>query len=178
MIGTIQSGQEDILWRVPSYLGTHTESGDLSEVSEEVLKARWYKNNPRAAASVDTLASFLSYGRIASQLDQLMSATEEDEFGKVRPSTVATAGAKSLLFHLAERQKIIEPEDVSTDRDGGLRISWRKGARFLELILPYETDLQPYIYFSEKADFGVHHDIKTDQLRGWMSWVEGLSRPE
>jgi hypothetical protein len=187
------------LWDVPSYasLEQRTMGVDLERVivsirnafrkisseagvqlGEESFRTFGHIREAGVQPDEEDLDSFRTFGYISRQIEQLLAEPEEDEFGKVRPTSSAASQAKSSLFQIAEGRVLPEPEDISTDRDGAIRISWRKDGRFLELVFPYETDVRPYLYHSEGAMFGIDEDLSARRLPGWMRWIEGGARPE
>jgi hypothetical protein len=190
------------LWDIPSYASVEvpTIGVDLERViasirnavrkissearvrpgEEDFLRALGYTREAGIQPDEDDegLDSYKTFGYISRQIEQLLEEPVEDEFGKVRPTPSAASWAKSSLFQVAEGRVLPEPEDVSTDRDGAIRISWRKDDRFLELVFPYETDVRPYLYHSEGAMFDIDEDLSARHLRGWVRWIEGGARPK
>jgi len=179
-----QEQAQKALWSIPSYVGSAlqeesrelTTGPDLGKIVESIRRA---KTSTEGANHADEdLESFKTYGYITRRFEDLLAEPEEDEFGKVRPATAAVAEAKRRMFQIAEGKVLPKPEDISTDRDGGIRVSWRNDGRFLEFVFPYETDLRPYIYYSEGPLFEISEDLTTSQLRRWVRWVEGDPRPK
>jgi hypothetical protein len=167
------------LWGIPGYLDNEVGAADslLKKIMVSVRKAKPEQPSMEAGRS-EGLDAFRVYGSIGRQLDQLLKEQESDEFGRIRPAIAAVAYAKDRLFKMAQGLVLPDPEDVSTDRDGALRISWRGDARFLELIFPYETDIRPYVYYSQGALFEISEDMSDRKLLGWAAWIAGGGRPE
>lgn len=188
MTETEEFRERDIeaLYGIPSYVGLAEDGGneliigtDLGKVIESIRKAVKQKTSRRAGGQWEEgLESFRVYGSIQRQLEDLLSAPEIDDFGKVRPAESAVRLAKNRLFKMAEGRILPIPEDISTDSEGAIRISWRNGGRFLELVFPYETNLRPFIYYSEQTLFDISEDMSDRKLCGWAAWVEGGPRPE
>jgi len=189
MMGTQQQREpaHAALWAIPTYVGwaLPQESGqlttgaDLGKVIDSILKAWRDKTRKADGGEAETAPEcFRTCSDVIRSFEDLLAEPEEDEFGKVRPAGSAVVDAKGRLTQIAQGGVLPKPEDVGTDRDGGLRISWRNRNRFLELVFPYETDVRPYLYYSEGPVFDVSEDLADSRLRGWMRWVEGGTRPQ
>jgi len=171
---------------IPAYVGSAiqqedselTTGVDLGKVIASVERFWKEKSEEVGGQADEDFESFRTCGHIGRQLEQLLTEPEEDEFGMIRPTGSAVTQAKDRIFRIAEGRLLPVPEDVGTDREGAIRISWRNRGRFLELVFPYETDLRPYIYYSEGPLFDISEDLAVHQLCGWMRWIEGAARPE
>lgn len=189
MMGTQQQRElaHAALWRIPTYVASPvqqkltelTTGADLGEIIGSILTALQGKPCQEARGQAEAgLESFKVYGYICRQLEDLLAEPENDEFGMVRPAACAVVEAKRKLFQVAKGKVLPKPEDISTDRDGGLRISWRNDGRFLELVFPHETDVRPYLYYSEGPLFDISEDLTDSQLHRWVRWVDGDTRPK
>jgi hypothetical protein len=158
--------------RLPPYLGVKddrslTTGPDSKFIAQMILNVR----NPQGLPKFD-FAPIVKYGEIERQLDGLLRAEEHDDFGLVRPSLSAVHRVLRLLLRIAASGYVIQsPEDVGTDHDGNVRISWRVGRRFLELVAPFADEENPYIYHSEDSSFNVE-PANTELLRNWLTWAQ------
>jgi hypothetical protein len=106
---------------------------------------------------------------------ELVSLPEADDFGRLRPSVQATQTARKILVRMLQSGTTVPmPEEVATDRDGDLRITWENGGRSLELVCPYEGDRRPYIYYSDDRDHEIAYDMAAYRVGRLLSWLLGL----
>jgi len=156
--------------QLPAYLGMKddrslTTGPDSKFIAQQIFSLR----QGEMPFSFEPLTQ---YSEIERKLESLLSAPENDDFGPVRPSLTAVQTARELLLDIAARGYAIRsPEDVDTDHDGQIRIGWRTGTRFLELVVPYEPTENPYIYHSEDVAFNIEPVDSSEALKNWLNWV-------
>ena len=105
------------------------------------------------------------------KVNELCFKAERDEFGPLRPSLHAASHCNKLLLLLDLEGHYVAPADVSSDRDGGIRITWSCSTRETELVCPSDEDERPYIYFSDSVQFGADEDITIEGLIRWITWA-------
>jgi hypothetical protein len=115
---------------------------------------------------------FAQYRDIERKLEGLLRTDESDDFGPLRPSRPAFEATRQLLLDLAVGGFVIPtPEDVDTDHDGQIRIAWRTGGRFLELVAPYESEASRYVYHSDDTTFNIEPVGSSEVLKNWLNWM-------
>jgi hypothetical protein len=119
-----------------------------------------------------TSQALASFSAIDIELRRLLSAPPADDFGPVRPTSASVTCAKATLFPLVQRGfGFPEAVDVGTDHDGGLRLVWENGPRFLELVVPRENHAAPYLYYSEDQQYNLQRDLAFGALRDRFNWL-------
>jgi hypothetical protein len=172
MSATLLEPEYDIR-EMPAYLGVKADGSlttgpDSKFIAQQIFSLRSQDPGER----VTGFESLERYGEIERRLRELMKAPETDDFGPVRPWQRAFEALRSILFKIAIAGTIIPlPEDVDTDHDGHIRISWRAEERFLELVAPYELSEEPYIYHSQGATYAIDSQVSPDTLKSWLIWV-------
>src|SRR5208283_4729737 len=129
-------------------------------------------------ADVSTIShpSSFGYSETLRQLHSLASTPEQDDLGRIRPSETAIAFASSVAFKmLASSTGLEPPADVSTDRDGDVRVVWETGGRTLELVCPYEPSHRAYIYYSDGTQYAVAYDLSVDRIGRLLRWLAGAA---
>lgn len=126
----------------------------------------------RVKRDENLIASAVDLADLFSKINQLAFAPDEDLYGLVRPSQHAFKWCFSLLAGVVQRTGTIHtPSDVSADRNADIRISWRVGARFAELVCPSDEIEDPYIYHSSEKEFDVAEKVTAEQLSHWIRWA-------
>lgn len=169
MSSTAVRKQYDIA-KMPPYFGIRENGtlavGPASRIIESKMIAYRCHKKPEGVIGMTR------YGQIEGKLRSLLKAPEFDDFGPVRPSVYAFALSRKLLFGLAVVGDLIPvPEDMSTDHDGFLRISWRNADKFLELVIPRDGTERPYLYRSNGPEYGIDPDASSDALKERLHWL-------
>jgi hypothetical protein len=121
----------------------------------------------------ETSEALASFSRLKSALEQLLDLPESDEFGPSRPTLPSTEVAERTLFQLVQGGfSFPEAVDVGTDHDGGLRIVWENGPRFLELVVPHERDAAAYFYYSSGDQYNLQRNLGLDAVRHRFNWLD------
>jgi hypothetical protein len=116
--------------------------------------------------------SYASYRDIQDKLEVLLAEPDSDEFGPLRPSRGAVDFILQRVFELAKGFVVPSPDDVDSDHDGNIRISWRKDGRFLEVVTPYEPGEPSFVYYSEAEIYGLSPKVDVASLRNFLRWLE------
>jgi hypothetical protein len=157
--------------QLPAYLGMKddcylTAGPDGKFIAQQILSFR------QRGQPVFSLEPLTQYSDLERKLVSMLNAAENDDFGPVRPSLTAVQGVRELLLEIAASGYVVpSPEDVDTDHDGQIRIAWRKGGRFLELVAPYEPSESRYIYHSEDSTFNIEPIDSSEVLKNWLNWM-------
>jgi hypothetical protein len=153
-----------------AYVGETTSGqGDIGSQIAFLTKKAFCE---RSGLAGESSASWFS--RLRSDIDQLLRAPQEDEFGLVRPSQSAVSEVTKILFPLAQGGvEIPAAADVGTDHDGDIRIVWENGPRFLELVVPYDNAAAGYFYHSEGDHYDLQRDFSLRAVRSRFAWLEG-----
>jgi hypothetical protein len=77
-----------------------------------------------------------------------------------------TWGARSLLG-----ARGWTTPDVDTDTDGGVRLTWNRGEREVVAVLPKNSDLQRYLFYSDRDGRGAITNFETGSLADRLNWV-------
>ncbi|HEY3836896.1 MAG TPA: hypothetical protein VGL72_10010 [Bryobacteraceae bacterium] len=108
----------------------------------------------------ETSAALASFTGLEREIRQLLDLEEDDEFGPVRPTADSVEVARKTLFQLAQAGIEIPPvRDAGTDHDGGLRLAWERGPKFLELVVPRSEPAGAYFYYSEGEHYSLERDL-------------------
>jgi hypothetical protein len=131
-----------------------------------------YPTKANVILAPETSESLERFSRLTDALWHLLKSPESDEFGPIRPTSESVELAINALFPLVQhRFKLPEAVDVGTDHDGGLRIVWENGPRFLELIVPYEHDAAAYFYYSNGDQYDLQRDLTVFALQARFNWL-------
>ena len=178
-------GRSQMLATLPSYLGIRATTdevigvgGDSLGVIDALLQIIGYDRalSSGILSTADPQKGWpsLSYSRVLQQVKALCAAPEEDELGRIRPSDTAVQAARDVAFRMLRLPSgLPEPIDVSTDRDGAIRILWENGTRSLELICPFEPGQKPYLYYSENGQYSIEYDLSDYRLVRLLAWLAG-----
>jgi hypothetical protein len=164
--------------RLPAYLGMKddrclTTGPDSKFIAQQIFNLKGDRAaGLRQSETVFSFEPLAQYSEIERKLDVLLRSAENDDFGPVRPSLSAVQAVRHLLLDIAASGYVIPtPEDVDTDHDGQIRIAWRAGERFLELVTPFEPRDDRYIYHSENATFNIEPVGSSEALKNWLNWM-------
>jgi hypothetical protein len=127
-----------------------------------------------ADVSVSSRFASFGYSETLRQISRLGKTREADEFGRVRPSERAIVVASEVAFRMLRSAAGMQPpSDVSTDRDGDIRVVWESGDRTLELVCPYEPSQRPYIFYSDSNEYAIAYDLSVYRLGRLLAWLNG-----
>src|SRR5579864_6589546 len=170
MIVVEDAGSQKVLTSLPAYFGTKAAGDEIVGAGQDSLfiidqsvELFPYEQavNSESVSTTEPLRrqEWLAYGEIQRQLDPLRNMPEEDELGRIRPSDAAVSTAREITLRMLKSAVALPvPGDVSTDRDGGVRILWENVDRVLELICPFEQSQRPYMYYSDGHDYAIAYD--------------------
>jgi len=118
--------------------------------------------------------SSIPYSDLKWQLAALRNAPEDDDLGRIRPSDAAIEAASDVAFRMMKSAAgMPSPVEVSTDRDGAVRVLWENDNRALELVCPFEPGQRPYLYYSEGDRYSIAYDLSADRLGYLVAWMAG-----
>lgn len=177
---------------VPSYvainavgcvLGVGNDSGSFVDKSNlirsyrEALRSGSMSQSSGQASEPAMRARLAAYSEIMRELESLRSIPESDDLGRIRPSEHAIGAASKLAFRMAgSSAEMPLPEDISTDRDGAVRVLWEYDDRTLELVCPFEASERAYIYYSDANQYRIAYDLSSPQrLARLLCWLKATS---
>jgi len=132
---------------------------------------------PKTLTNLSRMESF-GYSETLRQVHDLSNLPESDAFGRLRPSPDAIQAAGKILVRMLQSGfDVPSPEEVSTDRDGDLRVAWEREGRSLELVCPFEGDRRPYIFYADDLDHDIAYDMGPYRLGRLLAWLAGLGGP-
>lgn len=169
------------LRELPSYEGTSPKGEPLGGPLTQLILRRLLiimsedRSLSHDIASKELQKALDSYSRLERQLRVLEQRPEYDELGRVRPSDQALSATRSLLVTVASAgRQIPDYDDIDTDNDGAIRISWRNRGRFLELIVPFDRYDQPYLYWSEGAEYELAAQPDARIIEARFTWLAAI----
>jgi hypothetical protein len=109
-----------------------------------------------------------------NRLVALLDADETDEYGILQPTQSAFRRAMQLVIEaydiLGDR---FTKASVSTDEEGGIRVTWSKAEADGEvrLVCPAQMEQAAYIYHELGADYAVEREVTGAVLVQWLEWL-------
>jgi hypothetical protein len=67
---------------------------------------------------------------------------------------------------------------ITTDGSGGLRLSWRRGARELRAVLLADTQQERYLYWQDGSEYGAIPNFGSATLFTRLRWLNGRNITE
>lgn len=124
---------------------------------------------PLASAKIRYLSA------IFTQLQELLSAPETDEYGALRADRIACANACELLTDAAiisavSYKRIIPNGCASTDAEGGVRIEWVRSLSGVRLVVPAKLKSKAYIYH----EIGDSYDTELATPEALARWLREI----
>lgn len=107
-------------------------------------------------------------------LIELLQEEEEDEYGVLKPTPYAFDKAWNLIVAASQFMgSSFKRASVSTDAEGGIRLTWAKQQPEAEvrLICPSVPDKQLYLYHEKDSHYGVVKDMSGFTLASWLQWL-------
>jgi hypothetical protein len=112
--------------------------------------------------------------RLLAKLVELSYGDENDDFGRLKPTTYALFTTTLLLMRVARglpRGVAFPHGALSTDSVGGVRIEWRNGGRNVRLVVASNPSNPHYIYYEEGEQFDVITPVSITHLRERIKWL-------
>jgi hypothetical protein len=109
-----------------------------------------------------------------NRLVALLEADETDEYGVLQPTQSAFRRTMQLVIeaydNLGDR---FQKASVSTDEEGGIRVTWSKVEADCEvrLVCPAQVEQAVYIYHELGADYAVEREVTGTVLVQWLEWL-------
>ena len=103
-----------------------------------------------------------------------MQEEDEDEYGILKPTIYAFDKAWNLVLAASQLMKnSFKRASISTDSEGGIRLTWTKQQPEAEvrLICPKEPNKQIYLYHEKDSQYGVVKDVSGFTLASWLQWL-------
>ncbi len=114
---------------------------------------------------------------IAVTLNRLVALLEEeerDEYGRLQPTQSAFKRTMQLVVEAYDAIGDRFPKaTVSTDEQGGIRVTWSKLDADCEvrLVCPAQAVEGTYIYHELGSEYAVVHDLTGSTLAQWLDWL-------
>jgi hypothetical protein len=151
----------------PLHLGPVYAAKEQSAFWCTIFEPSWSEDEFDAASI--TTASELA--EVLEEINALAFQEESDEFGLLRPSYHAlTTCIKTMLAFVRDGEPL-RPSDISTDRNGDIRIAWTAENREAEVVFPSNAQEAPYIYYSSPSSYGTVADISPQTISKWVRWA-------
>ena len=144
------------------------------ETKQQAVIRRCKAGEMTLSGGAQALGISLAAMQILWELELLRKAPEEDDFGRIRPSEAAIEAASEAVRKMSKTPGgLPSPADVSTDRDGAIRILWENEDRALELVCPFDSSQRPYFYYAEGREYTLAHDLSVYRLGRLLAWLAG-----
>ncbi|MEH1979307.1 MAG: hypothetical protein V7L27_08575 [Nostoc sp.] len=108
------------------------------------------------------------------RLVALLEEDETDEYGILQPSQSAFKLAMRLVVDAYDTMGDRFPKaSVSTDEQGGIRLTWSKQPPECEvrLVCPASAEQQAYLYHELGDNYAVERDVTASILVQWLEWL-------
>lgn len=152
------------------------------------LQPREYKENTsviqeiQIKAAVGTVPKTNSLDNLrlsAVQITQdrlvaLLQEEDEDEYGILKPTPYAFDKAWNLVLAASRLMgNSFNSASVSTDDEGGIRLTWTRleSEAEVRLICPSQFNKQTYLYYEKGKEYGVVNDVSALNLASWLQWM-------
>jgi hypothetical protein len=119
----------------------------------------------------ETVSTAPQLASVLAEINDLAFQAVGDDFGLLRPSFRALTACMKAILDLARDGELIRPSDISTDRNGDIRISWAADDRETELVFPSDDQHEPYIYYSSASSFGTEKEINPPSISKRVYWA-------
>ena len=114
---------------------------------------------------------------VLARLRALLRQEDSDEFGVLKPTDHAFDLATRLVQEASALGTTVPKGSVSTDSQGGVRITWFRGDREVELVCPASPDSSPYIYHEAGSEYDLDEGVSGRALARRLSWLATTPQP-
>ena len=98
-----------------------------------------------------------------NRLGELLLEPVEDAYGRLRPTHNALSTARDLIGQTEAAYGILPVGSVSTDSEGGIRITWLGAREQVQVICPADST-EAHLYFEHGDDYGMEHKVSSATL--------------
>lgn len=134
----------------------------------EVLRCPSWNEDDFDETSIATASEL---AEVLDEINNLAFQDDSDEFGLLRPSYQALATCVKTMLAFVREGEPLRPSDISTDRNGDIRIAWTTEDKEAELIFPSNMSEAPYMYYSSPNSYGTVADISPQTISKWVRWA-------
>lgn len=137
--------------------------------SVEIFSKR-YLSSPAVSSHSSNEALKITQERLI----ELWQEDEEDEYGIVKPTVYAFAKAWSIITEASQFLKdSFRKASVSTDDEGGIRLTWTKleSEAEVRLICPCNHYKEVYLYYEKDSEYNIVKNITGFNLASWLDWL-------
>ena len=146
-------------------LGTNPDVERENQARDWWQREEWKRRKEEITSAPDSL--------LLARLDALLEEEEEDSYGRLRPTPEAFRSAHRILQSAeAEYGAPLPAGSVSTDSKGGIRITWIKGTKELQLICPADSNTAHLYYERRQSDYGMKHGVNGRTLAEYLRSCE------
>ena len=117
------------------------------------------------------IASASELANVLSDINSLAFQEESDEFGLLRPSFHALRECLKCVISLVREAELLRPSEISTDRNGDIRIAWRGENKEAELVFPSDESAAFYLYHSSPDSYGTEPDLSPRSIERRIRWA-------
>lgn len=118
-----------------------------------------------------SVATAADLAEVLQEINNLAFLEESDEFGLLRPSYHALRICIKTILDLVVDDELQRPSDISTDRNGDIRIAWAVDGREAELVFPSDERERPYLYYSSPSSYGIEADLSSPTISRRINWA-------
>jgi hypothetical protein len=108
---------------------------------------------------------------VLNDINNLAFQDESDEFGLLRPSLQAFRECLKSILSLARELELLRPSEITTDRNGDIRITWAAEDREAELVFPSDENSPPYLYHSSSTSYDTELNINPRSIGKLIRWA-------
>jgi hypothetical protein len=108
---------------------------------------------------------------ILEGINKLAFQEESDEFGLLRPSFHAFRECLKHVLSIVRHGGLLRPSEISTDRNGDIRVTWTAEDREAELVFPSDENSPPYLYHSSPTSYETEFDLSPRVVGKIVRWA-------
>lgn len=168
----------DVLQLISDYISNlklEIQQNQCKQNPQNILKiqiksAELWRSEKNSLAKFETSELKITQARLI----ELLQEEDEDEYGILKPTPYAFDKAWHLVLAASQLMRnSFKRASVSTDAEGGIRLTWTKQQSEAEvrLICPGEPNKQIYLYHEKGSEYDVVKDVSGFTLASWLHWL-------
>jgi len=131
---------------------------------EKGMRARRLKNDLFIASAVEL-------GDVLTEINGLAFQDESDDFGLLRPTFHAFRECLKVVLSLVREGELQRPSEISSDRNGDIRIAWMAEDRTTELVFPSDENAPAYVYYSSSSSYETEYNLDPKAIGKQIRWA-------
>lgn len=144
----------------PFFAGTNT-------VFEAVPRQRYDEGRPELSEKVSSVEVYTGVlptkSLILGRLYALRFEDAEDNYGRLRPTRKALSTALGLIERTESTYGTLPAGSISTDSEGGIRITWLYAQHQVQVICPTDSS-DAHLYFEHGDEYDMEHELTSAVL--------------